>query len=234
MIPAPKTAPILEFKNVSKAYSNGDSTQKVLHGVNLSVYPGDFCAITGPSGSGKSTFLNLCALLDEPSAGEIFFNDQATSGLTESALSMLRKKNVGMVFQQYCLLPYRSVLENVLFRFRYLEVDKAEALRMAKYALAKVGMSSFLDKPTHLLSGGEMQRVGIARAIALKPRLLVADEPTGNLDSSAAKQVMRCLNDLGQQEDIAILLVTHNESLLDYASRHLRCKDGNLIEHETA
>ncbi len=226
--------PLLEFQHVSKSYQTGNASQTVLKDINLRIYPGDFCVITGPSGSGKSTFLNLCALLDEPSSGEILFNDQPTSGLNETELSLLRKQHVGMVFQQYCLLPYRTVLENVLFRFRYLEVDKTETENLAKIALGKVGMASLADKPTHLLSGGEMQRVGIARAIALKPRLLVADEPTGNLDSMAATRVMRCLNELGEQEDIAILLVTHNESLLDYSSRHLRCKDGSLIEHETA
>lgn len=224
--------PILEFKGISKTYSSTHQKQTVLTNINLSIYAGDFCAITGPSGSGKSTFLNLCALLDEPSSGEIYFDDKATSRLSEPELCFLRKHSVGMVFQQYCLLPYRSVLENVLFRFRYLDTDSADNKIMAEAALSKVGMTSFADKPTHLLSGGEMQRVGIARAIALKPRLLVADEPTGNLDAVAAKQVMRCLHELSSQDDIAILLVTHNESLLKYASRQLRCSDGHLIEHE--
>ncbi|PLW67128.1 ABC transporter ATP-binding protein [Pseudohalioglobus lutimaris] len=224
--------PILEFRGVSRSYESGSGTQTVLRDVNISIFAGEFSAITGPSGSGKSTFLNLCALLDEPTTGEIYFDDVPTSGLSEALLCNLRKNAVGMVFQQYCLLPYRTVLENVLFRFRYLDMDSAETRKLARNALAMVGLEGFEDRSTHQLSGGEMQRVGIARAIALKPRLLVADEPTGNLDSAAAAQVMRCLQQLGEQGDIAILLVTHDESLLKYTSRHLSFNDGLLTECE--
>ncbi len=222
--------PILEFKNVNKSYNSGGILHTVLHDVNLNIFAGDFSAITGPSGSGKSTFLNLCALLDEPTGGDIYFDGVSTSALSEARLCSLRKKAVGMVFQQYCLLPYRSVLENVLFRFRYLNMDREKAKVMARQALTLVGMESYENRPAHLLSGGEMQRVGIARAIALKPRLLVADEPTGNLDSVAATQVMECLQHLGSQDDISILLVTHNEALLKYASRLLVCHDGRLTD----
>lgn len=224
--------PILEFIGVSRSYESGSGTQTVLRDVDIRIYEGEFSAITGPSGSGKSTFLNLCALLDEPTAGEIYFDDVPTSGLSEALLCSLRKKAVGMVFQQYCLLPYRTVLENVLFRFRYLDMDSTETRKLARNALAMVGLEGFEDRSTHQLSGGEMQRVGIARAIALKPRLLVADEPTGNLDSESAAQVMQCLQQLGDQGDIAILLVTHDESLLKYTSRHLSCNDGLLTECE--
>lgn len=223
--------PIMEFHDVSRSYDSGSGRKLVLDKINLDICSGEFSAITGPSGSGKSTFLNLCALLDEPTEGEILFDGMPLSGLSETLVCSLRKKAVGMVFQHYCLLPYRTVLENVLFRFRYIEMDSAEAQTLAREALAMVGLKGFEDRSTHQLSGGEMQRVGIARAIALRPRLLVADEPTGNLDREAATQVMECLQSIGKQDDMAILLVTHDESLLKFTSRHLRCRDGRLLEH---
>lgn len=219
--------PIINFDGVTRSFATSSGTRTVLNDVNLSVFPGDFSAITGPSGSGKSTLLNLCALLDEPSSGEVYFEGAATSHMTEDQLNNLRKTAVGMVFQHYCLLPYRTVLENVLFRFRYLDLAHKTVRELARHALNMVGMADFEDRPANLLSGGEMQRVGIARAIALRPRVLVADEPTGNLDRRAADQVMSCLQELGG-DDMTILLVTHDESLLQYTSRQLRCREGSI------
>lgn len=222
--------PIMEFKGVSRCYESAAGRKAVLQNIDLDIHSGEFSAITGPSGSGKSTFLNLCALLDEPTTGEIYFDGMPLSGLSENLVCSLRKKAIGMVFQHYCLLPYRTVLENVLFRFRYIEMDSSEAQALARGALEMVGLKGFENRSTHELSGGEMQRVGIARAIALRPRLLVADEPTGNLDAASAAQVMECLAQIGERDDMAILLVTHDESLLHYTSRHLRCRDGYLLE----
>ncbi len=221
---------LLRFDGVSRSFATASGPHTVLQDVDVSIFPGEFSAITGPSGSGKSTFLNLCALLDVPSSGEIYFDGAATSAMAENDLNALRKQAVGMVFQHYCLLPYRTVLENVLFRFRYLDVARSTVRELAREALAMVGMADFEDRPTNLLSGGEMQRVGIARAIALRPRLLVADEPTGNLDRRSAEQVMACLSELGGRDDMAIMLVTHDESLLQYTSRQLRCNNGMLYE----
>ena len=221
---------ILSFRDVGRRYATAGGDKAVLRGVNVDIHSGEFCAITGPSGSGKSTFLNLCALLDEPTSGSISFDGMPLWNLSEGAICSLRKKSIGMVFQHYCLLPHRTVLENVLFRFRYVDMATRAARALAQEALAMVGLAGFESRQTQALSGGEMQRVGIARAIALRPRLLVADEPTGNLDSEAAGQVMDCLRNIGRQEDMAILLVTHDESLLRYANRHLRCRDGALSE----
>lgn len=226
-------SPLLRFQDVGRSFRTASGLQTVLQNLNVELYAGEFAAITGPSGSGKSTFLNLCALLDEPSSGEVFFDGASTSRLSEDKLDRLRKQSVGMVFQHYCLLPYRSVLDNVLFRFRYLAMDKYEVQKLAWDALAMVGMAEHAQRQTNLLSGGEMQRVGIARAIALRPRVLVADEPTGNLDRKSAEQVMRCLKQLGDAGDMAILLVTHDESLLRFASRHLQCDSGSLSEAST-
>jgi putative ABC transport system ATP-binding protein len=221
---------VLSLRNVGRRYAATSGSTMALREVDLDVATGEFCAITGPSGSGKSTLLNLCALLDEPTTGTLAFDGEAVNNLPEPAIAALRKHRIGMVFQHYCLLPHRSVLENVLFRFRYINIDSGRARSLARDALAMVGLDGFESRATQSLSGGEMQRVGIARAIALRPRLLVADEPTGNLDSASATQVMDCLRSIGAGQDMAILLVTHDESLLRYATRHLRCHDGVLSE----
>ncbi|MCX6996336.1 MAG: ABC transporter ATP-binding protein [Kiritimatiellaeota bacterium] len=198
-----------------------------LEGVDLEVATGEFVAITGPSGSGKTTLLHVACLLEPPTAGEIEFDGESTARLSERRLAALRGRKIGLVFQKFCLLPHRSVLENVLFRFRYIPHDAQEARRQALAALAAVGLQDRLDHPARLLSGGEMQRVAIARALARPPRLLAADEPTGNLDRAAAGGVMSCLQQLNRS-GVTILLVTHNAALLDCAARRLTLRDGRL------
>lgn len=222
---------VVEFRDVSKAYGGPRGDQPVLDSVDVNIHTGQLTAITGPSGAGKSTFLNLCALLDVPTAGEIRFDGQTTSQLPESILCDLRKHAVGMIFQQYCLLPKRSVLENVMFRYRYLNIPRQQVYQRALAALKSLGIAHLAEDPVSHLSGGEMQRVGIARAIALKPRLLAADEPTGNLDSESAALVMECLRELARAENIAVLLVTHNTALIRPGDRHLVCHSGQLREH---
>ena len=222
------TPPLLQMETVYKSFSTAHSSVEVLRGVNLTLSEGEFVAITGPSGSGKTTCLHLAALLDQPTTGHVLFDSQDVSHLTEPDLCRLRKYKVGMVFQKYCLLPHRSVIENVLFRFRYLDHDRVEATRHARRALGLMGLLPIADRPARLLSGGEMQRVAIARAIAMKPRLLIADEPTGNLDGVSRDLVMDCFQQLNQA-GMTILMVTHNEALLSYCSRHLVCEDGLLL-----
>jgi putative ABC transport system ATP-binding protein len=213
------------MQNVKKAFHAPYGSVEVLRQVNFSVLQGEFVAITGPSGSGKSTCLHLAALLDYPSSGQVIFDGEDVSRLNESELCHLRKRKVGMVFQKYCLLPHRSVFENVLFRFRYLNYDRADAERRTVQALENVGLIAIANRAARLLSGGEMQRTAIARAIALEPRLLIADEPTGNLDRASANTVMECFQRLNQN-GITVLFVTHNEALLGFCSRHLLCRDG--------
>ena len=220
-------APVLRLDGVHKSFSGAGGAVSVLHGVDLCVERGEFLMITGPSGSGKTTLLNLAALLDRPTGGQVWFDGQAVSGLAESALCALRKRRVGVVFQRFCLLPRRTALENVLFRFRYLDGASSEARAAAGQALEQVGLREAMDRPARVLSAGEMQRVAIARAVAVPPDLLVADEPTGNLDAAATDRVMACFRELNRS-GITILLVTHNERLLPYASRHLQCRNGAL------
>ncbi len=221
--------PILRMSAVSKSYPTPQGVVPVLHEVDLDVFPGEFVAVTGPSGSGKTTLLNLAALIDAPTAGRILFEGREVSALGEPELVALRKEKIGMVFQSFCLLMQRSVLENVLFRFHYLDTDPAEARAQSEQALARVGLLGLADRPVRLLSGGEMQRVGIARAVAKRPRLLLADEPTGNLDAHAAAAVMECFRALNG-EGITVLLATHNRALLSYCNRAVTCAEGAVAE----
>ena len=218
---------VLDLRGVTKSFDTPRGDVCVLNTVDFTVQEGEFVAITGPSGSGKSTLLNLAALLDHPTRGKISLLGQDVSTFDDVALSNLRKTMIGMVFQKFCLLPHRSVEDNVAFRYRYLDVDTTEAHRRAKVMLEKVGLSHVATQPVRLLSGGEMQRVAIARAVVVRPKLLLADEPTGNLDQTSAHTVMEIFQQL-HQEGLSVLLATHNEDLLSYCSRHVRCRDGSL------
>ena len=218
---------VLQLRGVSKRFPAPGGLVTALDGVDLQVAAGEFVAITGPSGSGKTTLLQVACLLEPPTAGAIEFDGEDAARLSERRLAALRGSKIGLVFQKFCLLPHRSVLENVLFRFRYLPQPAREARRLAVAALEAVGLQDRLAHPARLLSGGEMQRVAIARAIALPPRLLAADEPTGNLDHAAAVGVMACLQQL-HRRGVTVLLVTHNAALLDFATRRLVLRDGRL------
>lgn len=221
----PRSA-VLELRDVSRSFGEVE----VLRGVNLTIRAGEFIAITGPSGSGKSTLLHLAALLDSPSRGTCLLDGEDVSAGDVRRRTELRKRKIGMIFQRANLLPRRTVLANVEFRFRYTNESAATAREAARRALEAVGLLNIADRTARVLSGGEMQRVAIARAIALPPSLLLADEPTGNLDSVSAGAVMETLARLNKS-GIAIVLVTHNEELLSYCSRHLVLHNGALKEH---
>ncbi|MGQ9660757.1 MAG: ABC transporter ATP-binding protein [Kiritimatiellia bacterium] len=221
--------PLLAMQDVTKAFPTSHGFQEVLRGIQLELRKGEFLMITGPSGSGKTTLLNLAALLERPTSGRILFEGEDVTDRDEEFLCALRKSRVGMVFQRFCLLPHRTVLENVLFRFRYTKISRTEAHARSEEALCEVGLQALRDQTVRLLSVGEMQRVAIARAIALPPTLLLADEPTGNLDKESAARVMECFTSL-RQRGITVLVVTHNEGLLRFCDRHLSCQDGMLVE----
>ncbi len=224
--------PVLDANRLTKSFSTPRGPVEVLHDVTLSVTEGEFLAITGPSGSGKTTFLNQAALLDRPSSGGLSFLGHDLVAATEDEVCRLRRESVGMVFQQFCLLPRRTVIENVMFRFRYLDVDEQEARDAAVAALDELGLGSVTHQQARLLSGGEMQRTAIARAIAVPPRLLIVDEPTGNLDRSSSSVVMDTFRKLNTR-GITILMVTHNESILDYCTRRVVCEAGRIVEEST-
>ena len=222
------TASVLHLRGVSKRFAAPGGAVEALREVSLELAAGEFVAITGPSGSGKSTLLHVAALLEPPTSGEVWLDGENVAHLAERDLAARRGRKIGMVFQKFCLLPHRNVLDNVLFRFRYTRHPRTEARALARAALEAVGLRERMQHKARLLSGGEMQRVALARAIALPPRLLAADEPTGNLDRVAAESVMNCLHALNQR-GVTILLVTHNEALLRHCSRRLRLEDGRIV-----
>jgi len=221
---------LLSFREVSKTYQTPAGPYPVLKAVDFDMQPGEFVALTGPSGSGKSTFLNLAAFLDCQTEGEIRFQDQLVGAKAERIRRRLRRESVGMIFQSFHLLMRQSAFENVLFGARYAPSSGAKQLReRARELMAEFSLETIADSPARFLSGGEMQRVAIARSMMVPRELLLADEPTGNLDRASAEVVMQQLVRI-QEAGVGVLLVTHNESLLDYSSRHIRCDEGQLIE----
>ncbi len=221
------TTPVVELRGVARHYPTPQGSFAALHHVGLSVNKGDFLVVTGPSGSGKSTLLHLLALLDRPTAGQVLFEGQDMSTAEESTRCRLRSRRIGMVFQRFCLLPHRTARENILFRFRYTGHSATAAGVLTDEALRRLGLAPIADRPARLLSAGEMQRVAVARALALRPDLLLADEPTGNLDRVNAMVVLELFR-AAHAEGVPVVLVTHNEELLRYGTRHLICKDGAL------
>lgn len=217
----------LRLEGVGKSFRTPSGVVEILKGVSLTLGAGQFGVITGPSGSGKTTLLMVAGLLQDTDAGRVWFDGCEVSGLDEGARADIRKHGVGMVFQKFCLLPHRSALDNVQFRFRYLAQDARSARSLAEAALARVGLTDKAQQPARLLSAGEMQRVAIARALALPPRLLLADEPTGNLDPAAAASVMDLFHSLNR-EGMSILLVTHNPHWVTAGTRQWTMRDGRL------
>ncbi len=221
--------PLLRLRRVSKHFPTPAGDRRVLAGVDLELRPGELAALTGPSGSGKTTLLHIAALLEPATGGAVEFDGLDAASLDEAARCALRRDHVGMVFQRFHLLEGRTVLENVAFRFRYRNESARDANRAALRALERVGLAPLASARARRLSSGEQQRVAIARAIAVRPRLLLADEPTGNLDRRAAGDVIDTLASL-RRDGIAVLLATHNEALAERGSRRLVCRDGHLDE----
>ena len=219
--------PILTCKKVCKTFLSPQHSSRVLDQLDLELFPGEFVAITGPSGSGKSTLLNLIAGLDCPDEGSIQIEGELIDYNDEQQLRNLRKNQVGMIFQQFHLLPNRSVLENVLFRYRYIQAIPPDAHTRALELLDHLGLKQQTHQPARLLSGGEMQRVAIARAVVQPPHILLCDEPTGNLDQTSSIAVMDILKGLSDK-GITLLLATHNTQLIPYCDRQFDLQDRKL------
>ncbi len=219
---------IIETENLSKVFTIGGQDIKALDGVDLKVARGEFISIIGPSGSGKTTLLNLIGLLEQPSGGSVSFEGQDVSKLRESDLDNLRLKQMGFIFQTFNLMATFTALENVAFPMEIAHVPEKERLDRAKTLLDRLGLAERMHHKPKELSAGESQRVAIARALANEPVLLLADEPTGNLDSNTTKEIAELLQRLNNEYGIAIILVTHDKQVAGSASRTLRMVDGRL------
>lgn len=221
---------VLELKNIKRWFGDGDKRLDVLNGVNLKIAKGEIVALTGPSGSGKSTLLYQTGLLDTPSAGEIFLSGQACAKMREGERTIMRRKYLGFVYQSHLLLPDFSALENVMMPLLINGYSAKKAEERAKFLLEKMGLSHRLKHRSGELSGGEQQRTAIARALANNPTLLLADEPTGNLDPKTSEKVFAELLSLVRETGLSALIATHNPELALKMDRRVHLENGVLVE----
>jgi putative ABC transport system ATP-binding protein len=224
---------MIELKNVHKVYPMGEVSVPALRGINLTIHPGEFVAIMGPSGSGKSTLMHLLGCLDLPSDGVVQLDGKDITTLEEDTLAQIRGKKVGFVFQTFNLIPTLTAQENVELPLFFQGVPREKRRARAAELLRKVGLDGRLHHKPAQLSGGERQRVAIARALANDPEIILADEPTGNLDSESGKAILELLAQL-HREGKTIILVTHNPEAAAYAQRIVRIRDGRLVEEVAA
>lgn len=223
---------LIEIKNVKKRYTSGDDTVDALSGVDISIEAGEFITIMGQSGSGKSTLLSVLGGMNHPTSGDVFMADVELYKLTGEKLADFRAQNLGFVFQSFHLIPYLTAIENVMLPLAIVKMSTPSKTSAARQALERVGLGNKLDRLPNQLSGGEQERVAIARAIVNNPHILLADEPTGNLDSKTSEEIMslfRELNDAGQ----TVVMVTHNPDMGAYSDRTIRLKDGKVLSQES-
>ena len=223
---------LIQLSNVVKSYSNGDQELNVLKGIDLPVYEGEFVAIMGPSGSGKSTLMNIIGLLDKPTSGDYSLNGTQVEELKEKQLAKVRNQEIGFVFQQFFLLSKLSALQNVELPLVYAGVNSSKRRQLAKQFLEKVELSERMKHLPSELSGGQKQRVAIARALVNNPSIILADEPTGALDTKTSDQIMQLLTELNR-EGKTIVMVTHEPEIADFATRKIVIRDGEITRDTT-
>ncbi len=219
----------IELKNISKIYKTGEITVKALDNINLQIKKGDFIAIVGPSGSGKSTLMHIIGALSKPTCGTYKLEGEDLSKISQSKLAKIRKEKIGFVFQTFNLIPRISVLANVELPMIYKRSSSKNRRKRTLDLLNKIGLTKRINFRPNQLSGGEMQRVAIARSLANKPEVILADEPTGNIDSKNGKEIMNIFNTLNK-ERITIILVTHDKEIANYAKKIVHLKDGKIRE----
>ena len=223
---------VIRIENLTRFYTIGEETVRALNGINLSIKKNEYVALMGPSGSGKSTLMNIIGCLDTPTSGEYFLNGPNVAQLSDSELAAIRNKEIGFVFQTFNLLPRLTALQNVALPLVYAGIPEAERLKKAKEVLEQVGLGDRIKHRPNELSGGQRQRVAVARALVNHPSIILADEPTGNLDSKTSEEIMQLL-DIIHQAGNTIVLVTHEEDIALRAKRVVRMRDG-IIESDQA
>jgi putative ABC transport system ATP-binding protein len=224
------SVPLLSLRGLTKVYGAGDTAFQALAGVDLDIEAGEFVAIMGPSGSGKSTAMNMLGLLDTPTAGEYLFKGVPVQGLGRDERAMIRRQYLGFVFQGFHLLARTSALENVELPLVYRGMPAAQRRAQALQALADVGLTEWAHRTPAELSGGQQQRVAIARAMVTQPQILLADEPTGNLDTQRGHEIMELIQRLNREQGITVLMVTHENDIAAYAQRTIRFVDGRIAK----
>ena len=228
----PTDAPLIDLRDVTRTYQLGEQTVRALAGIDLQIRAGEYCSVMGPSGSGKSTLLNLIALLDRPSTGQYLLKGEDVTTLSDDELAAVRNRTIGFVFQSFHLIARLTAAENVELPLTLAGIPPRERAPRVAAALAALGLESRASHRPAELSGGQRQRVAIARATIMRPPLLLADEPTGNLDSQAGAQVVEILERLHREEGVTLLMVTHDPAIGQRATRRLRISDGRVAADE--
>jgi len=223
---------LVSLKDISKIYKMGVTQLQALKKINLEINPGDFLAVMGPSGSGKSTLMNIIGCLDKPTSGEYFLEGIEISKYNKNQLAVIRNQKIGFVFQTFNLLPRTTAIENVELPLLYTKISSKKRREMAYRVLAQVGLEGRENQRTNQLSGGEQQRVAIARALINNPTLLLADEPTGNLDSKTGDEILNIFRGLNQERNITVVIVTHDPHVAEMAKRIIFLKDGEIIDEK--
>lgn len=224
------TAPFIRLVDIRKQYESSDAPPVlVLHGISLEIAVGDFVCLMGQSGSGKSTLMNILGCLDTPTSGQYFLGGEAIAGMSSDRLAALRNKKLGFVFQGFNLLKRMSAVDNVALPLIYAGIARSDALTQARVQLELMGLGALNDRLPNQLSGGQQQRVAIARALVMKPSVLLADEPTGNLDTATSNEIMSLIGRLNRDQGITVILVTHEADIARFGKRLVRLKDGCVV-----
>ncbi len=221
-------SPLIQMKQITKAYQLWNEELKILKWIDMEIREGEFVSIMWQSGSGKSTLMNIVGMLDNPSSGTYFFNGQDVSNLTDDDQALIRRKNIGFIFQSYNLLPRTSALDQVIMPLIYQDVGRKERIQRALEVLNKVGLADKINNMPNEMSGWQQQRVSIARALVTNPTIILADEPTGALDSKTGVEIMELLTELNK-EGKTVIVITHEHEVDAYANRHILIKDGNIV-----
>lgn len=225
-----KRKPVIQVKDLYKIYRVGENRVRALNGVDFTIYKGEFCSIVGASGSGKSTLLNMLAGLEAPTKGEVIIAGEHMEKKNENQLVKFRREHIGFIFQSFNLLPTLNAIENVALPLTFQGMDKKTRIAKAEELIKLVGLTKYrTHKPTQM-SGGQQQRVGVARALVVKPEIIFADEPTGNLDSNTSKEVMGLMKKVVREQNQTLVMVTHDNYLAGFADRVFHIKDGKIIQ----